>query len=182
MTTKTASSKVCIGQFAGAHGVRGLVKLHSFTADPADVASYGPLTDETGRRSFAIALTGMAKDAFLAKVSGVEDRDAAQALSGVGLYIERDRLPDPQEEEFYHADLIGLTAERLDGVTLGRVRAVHDFGAGDVLEIAADDGRVELLPFTAKVVPTVDIAGGRIVVDPPLAVDPPADDEKRGQP
>jgi 16S rRNA processing protein RimM len=175
------SSKVCIGQFAGAHGVRGLVKLKSFTADPGDVASYGPLTDEAGTRRFAVALTGTAKDAFIAKVEGIGDRDAAQALSGVRLYVDRDRLPEPEEEEFYHADLIGLRAERTDGVAVGTVRAVHDFGAGDVLEIASDDGRVELLPFTAKVVPAVDLPGGRIVIDPPLAVDLPADGE-RGEP
>lgn len=174
------STKVCIGQFAGAHGVRGQVKLRSFTADPAAIASYGPLSDEAGKRHFAVSLTGTAKDAFLAKVEGVADRDAAEALNGVRLFVDRDRLPETEEEEFYHADLIGLRVERLDGVVVGTVRAVHDFGAGDVLEIASDDGRVELLPFTVKVVPVVDVAGGRVLIDPPLAVDAePADEEAR---
>lgn len=166
------STKVCIGEFAGAHGVRGLVKLRSFTAAPGDVVSYGPLTDEEGKRTFAVTLTGMAKDAFLAKVEGVATREEAQALNGVRLFVDRDHLPKPEdEEEYYHADLIGLRVERLDGVVVGTVKAVHEFGAGDVLEVAGTDGRIELLPFTLAVVPVVDLESGRIVVDPPMAVE-----------
>ncbi len=163
--------KVCVGQFTGAHGVRGMVKLRSFTADPAAVASYGPLSDEAGRRSFRVALAGAAKDAFLARVEGVTTREEAQALAGLNLFVDRDALPEPEdEEEFYHADLIGLRAERADGTAFGTVAAIHDFGAGDVLEIRTDRG-VEALPFTRACVPVVDVKGGRVVVDPPAVIE-----------
>jgi 16S rRNA processing protein RimM len=167
-----STTRVCVGQFAGAHGVRGLVKLRSFTEDPEAVASYGPLSDEDGRRRFRVALTGSAKDAFLARVEGVSTREAAEALNGLRLYVERSALPDTEDEdEFYHADLIGLRAELADGTPFGTVKAIYDFGAGDVLEIRTVAGILDLLPFTQACVPTVDVAGGRIVVSPPMAVE-----------
>jgi len=163
-------ARVCVGLITGAHGVRGLVKVKPFTDDPAAVAAYGPLTDQSGRRRFALELLSFGKGQWLARVDGVSDRTAAEALRGTRLYVDRQALPEPDEDEFYHADLIGLRAELTDGATLGRVRAVHDFGAGDVVEIDRPGGGSVMVPFTRAVVPIVDIAGGRIVVDPPVGL------------
>ena len=151
-----------------AHGVRGLVRVKPFTADPAAVTAYGPVGDETGRRSFTLTLLNRHKDQWLARVAGIEDRDAAEALRGTGLFVDRSALPPPDdEEEFYHADLIGLAAVSPDGRRLGKVRAVHDFGAGDLLELATESGRIVAVPFTRQVVPEVDLSAGRVVVVPP---------------
>jgi len=156
----------------GAHGVRGLVRIKSFTEAPGDIAAYGPLSDEAGARSFAVRVTGEAKGAILAAIAGVADRDAAEALKGTRLYVDRAALPVPVDaEEFYHADLIGLMAEDRAGRALGRVVAVHNFGAGDLLEIAPEGGQSLLLPFTKAAVPEVDLAGGRLVVEPPAEGD-----------
>jgi 16S rRNA processing protein RimM len=160
-------ARVCLGAIAGAHGVRGLVKIKSFTEDPANLTAYGPLTDESGRRRFEVTVTGRAKDLLVARIDGVEDRDAAQALRGVRLYVARAALPEPEEEAYYHADLIGLTAEDPDGRPLGTVAAVENYGAGDFLEIARPEGAPLLVPFTTAAVPVVDVGGGRIVVAPP---------------
>ncbi|HEY0832541.1 MAG TPA: ribosome maturation factor RimM [Azospirillum sp.] len=166
------STKVCVGQFAGSHGVRGLVKLKSFTGDPKAVAAYGPLSDESGTRAFRVTLQGSNKDLWLARVDGVTTREQAQALAGVRLFVDRSALPDTEDaDEFYHADLIGLRAERADGTPFGTVLALYDFGAGDMLEIRTPDGRTELLPFTRAVVPVVDVKGGRVVVEPPDVVE-----------
>lgn len=172
MSSTKAGSRVCVGQFVGVHGVRGQVKLRSFTGDPEAVASYGPLSDEEGRRSFRVSLTGTAKDNFLARVEGVATREAAEALTGLRLYVDRAALPDTEDEdEFYHADLIGLRAELADGTLLGTVNAVFDFGAGDMLEIRTPTGTLDPLPFTRACVPQVDVKGGRLVVSPPDAVE-----------
>lgn len=175
---------VCIGQFAGSHGVRGLVKLRSFTADPAAVAGYGPLTDEHGQRRFAVALNGQVKDLWLARVEGITTREQAQALAGVRLYVDRTALPEPEDEdEFYHADLIGLPAETADGTRFGVVKAIYDFGAGDMLELQRPGGTLELLPFTRACVPVVDVKGGRLVVEPPAVVEarPDGGDSEGGE-
>lgn len=162
------SSKVCVGQFVGSHGVRGLVKLKSFTADPQAVAAYGPLGDERGGRSFRVTLQGTVKDLFLARVEGITTREQAQDLGGVRLYVDRSALPETDdEEEFYHADLIGLRAELGDGTVYGTVKAVFDFGGGDVLEIQRPSAASEMLPFTRACVPVVDVKGGRLVLDLP---------------
>ncbi len=161
-------SRVCLGAFAGAHGVRGLVRIKSFTEVPEDVAAYGPLSDEAGDRSFRLTVTGRAKGAVLAKVEGVADRDAAEALKGVRLYVERAALPPPEEEDtFYHADLIGLRAESPQGEGLGEVIAVQDYGSGPLLEVRDQARKSAFYPFTRAVVPEVDIAGGRLVIDAP---------------
>ena len=166
------STKVCVGQFAGAHGVRGLVKVKSFTEDPEAVASYGPLTDERGARSFRLSLQGAMKDLFLARVDGIATREQAQDLAGVRLYVDRSALPETEDEdEFYHADLIGLRAELADGAVYGVVKALYDFGAGDVLEIRTESGSLEMLPFTKACVPVVDVKGGRVVVDLPAVIE-----------
>ena len=163
---------------AGAHGVRGLVRIKSFTAEPAAIAGYGPLRDESGDRRFELEVLGQAPgkraaDVVLARIAGVNDRDAAEALRGVRLYVERSALPQSAEaEEYYYADLIGLRCEDPDGAPLGRVEAVHDFGASDLLELSTEAGTgrkagTALVPFTREVVPVVDLAGGYLVVDPP---------------
>lgn len=159
--------RICLGIVTGAHGVRGLVRVKSFTTESASIGAYGPLEDERGERRFDIAVVGAAKGVVLASIGGVTDRDAAERLKGVRLYLRRESLPPPGEEEYYHADLLGLRVELRDGSELGQVRAVHDFGAGDSIEVVHPGGRVVMVPFTRAVVPVVDIAGGRLVVDPP---------------
>lgn len=165
--TDMEDRKVCLGVIAGAHGVHGLVRIKSYTADPADVASYGLVTDAAGVRQFRIRLSGTARDMMLARIDGVADRTAAEALRGVELYIERDRLPATAADEFYHADLIGLAARATDGTALGTVTALYDYGAGDMIEIRSAAGAVELLPFTKAVVPEVDLERGVVVIAPP---------------
>lgn len=155
--------RVLVGEIGRPHGVRGLVKLRSFTADPAAIASYGPLTDEGGTRRFALTLLADG----LARIEGVADRDAAQRLTGTRLYVERDRLPPPEEDEYYLADLIGLPAVTEAGAPFGTVRAVEDHGGGPFLVLAGATGAEVLLPFTRAAVPVVDLAGGRLVVAPP---------------
>jgi len=164
-----AAERVCLGAFAGAHGVKGQVRIKAFTEVPGDVAAYGPLWDEAGTRRFVIALTGRSKGLLLARVEGVDDRDRAEALSGTRLYVDRDALPALAEEEFYHADLIGLAAEDRAGRPLGKVKAVHDFGAGAMIEL--DGGPGLMLPFTRATVPTVDLESGRLVIDPPAELE-----------
>ncbi len=167
MSAPTTSSQVCVGQFAGAHGVRGYVRLKPFTAVPEDATRYGTVATEDGARIFELELVGTAKGVLIVRIAGVADRDAAQALSGTRLYVDRARLPEPDAEEFYHADLIGLAVETRDGAPLGTIRAVDDFGAGDVLELALRDGRSVMVPFTVAVVPTIDVKARRAVVELP---------------
>ena len=160
--------RICVARIGVAHGIKGEVKLWSFTADPAAVADYGPLESEDGTQRFEIEAMRPAKDHLVARLSGVRDRDAAARLANLRLYVARERLPAPAPEEFYHADLIGLRAESRDGAALATIVAIHDFGAGDLLELLpAGGGSTVLMPFTALTVPVVDIAGGRIVIDPP---------------
>jgi 16S rRNA processing protein RimM len=176
-SASTARERVCLGVITGAHGVRGAVRLKSFTAEPADIARYGALEDESGERRFKLRLTGSAKGVVIAKVTGVADRDRAEALRGLRLYLPRAALPATGEDEYYHADLIGLTAALSDGTPLGRVRAVHDFGAGDTLDIERPEGPPVMVPFTRTIVPLVDVAGGRLVVDPPPGLLAPVAEE-----
>jgi 16S rRNA processing protein RimM len=162
------SDKVCVGAIAGAFGVRGEVRLKSFTADAPAIGGYGPLTTEDGARSFTIRITGQIKNGLSARLGGVATKEQADALRGVRLYAPRDRLPALPDDEFYHADLIGIEAVDTGGKVLGRVRAIHNHGAGDLLEIhgpGLKDGL--LLPFTRAIVPTIDLSAGRIVIDPP---------------
>jgi len=158
--------RICLGVIVGAHGVRGLVRIKSFTADPGNLTAYGPLGDEAGTRTFTVSVVGRAKGVLLARIEGVDNRTAAEVLRGTRLYVDRAALPPPQEEEYYHADLIGLAACDPQGAPLGRVAAVHNYGAGDVLEIAGEAGHSLLVPFTRATVPQIDIPGGRIVVRP----------------
>lgn len=166
----SASDRVCVAVVATAHGVRGALKLRCFTEQPDDVAAYGPLFDREGRRLFELRVVGRVKGGVLAEADGIDDRDAALALRGTELYVPRSALPDPEPDEFYYGDLIGLVAERVDGSRLGTVRGVDNFGAGDVLEVLADDGRVVDVPFDRASVPEVDLAAGRIRIDPPAGL------------
>lgn len=150
--------------------MRGEVRIKSFTADPRALGRYGPVEDETGKRSFKLRVRGETKGLVIARLDGVADRNQAEALKGLRLYVPRERLPKPKRGEWYVADLIGLAVERPDGTPFGRVKAVHDFGAGDVLEIERETG-TEFLPFTRRVVPEVDMEGGRLVIDPPTEIE-----------
>jgi 16S rRNA processing protein RimM len=164
----TGGARVCLGQIGAAHGVRGEVRLRSFTSEPEAIADYGPLETEDGR-VFEIEMLRPAKDHFVARLSGIRDRDAAGALTNAKLYIPRERLPQTQDpDEFYHADLIGLAAVDQAGKILGTVVAIHNFGAGDLIEVRPQaGGNTELLPFDTAHVPVVDVAAGKIVIDPP---------------
>ena len=160
--------RVCLGQIGAAHGVRGEVRLRSFTAKPAAIAEYGPLETEDGR-VVEIKTLRAAKDHFVASFSGIGDRSAAERLVNMKLYVPRDRLPAPDgPDEFYHADLIGLSVVDRAGRQLGSVVAVHNFGAGDLIEVRhGHENKTELVPFNEANVPTVDLVAGKIIVDPP---------------
>jgi len=159
--------------------VRGAVKIKSFTATPEDVAGYGPLEDESGERRFSLRLVGTGKGVVIGHLSGIADRNQAEAARGLRLYLPRAALPPTEEDEYYHADLIGLAAVLTDGTPVGAVRAVHDFGAGDTLEIARTEGPPVMVPFTRAIVPSVDLAAGRLVVDPPPGL---LDEPERARP
>lgn len=163
-------ARVCLGVVVGVHGVRGLVRVKPFTQDPMAVADYGPVETKDGKRRFKIAATGMAKGVVICRFDGISDRDVAEALRGTELYVARAALPDvdADEEGYYHADLIGLAVEGPQGHLFGRVSAVHNFGAGDLLEIVPPDGTPSfLVSFTDENVPDVDIAGGRLTLISP---------------
>jgi len=160
-------ARICLGQIGAAHGVNGEVRLRSFTSDPQAIAGYGLLETDDGR-TFKIESLRPTKDHFVARLSGIGNRDAAEQLTNVKLYVPRERLPEPTDaDEFYHADLVGLAAVDAAGTQLGAVIAIHNFGAGDLIEIQLQSGgKTELIPFDAAHVPVVDVAGGRIVVSP----------------
>jgi len=155
--------RVCVGVVTGPQGVQGAVRIKSFTEIPEDVAGYGPLEDETGRRQFDLHLCGVAKGVLIARLPGIEDRDQAEALRGLRLYLPRSALPQPEAEEYYHADLIGLSAVDRDGSPVGVVTGVENYGAGDLLEIAREDGRTGLIPFKKDI---ADVNLDRIILDP----------------
>ena len=169
------ADRVCVARIGAAHGVRGEVKLWSFTQDPAAVASYGPLETQDGARRFEIEALRPAKDHFVARIAGVASRDAAEQLRNLELYIPRTRLPDIKEvDTFYHADLVGLDAVTPEGTQVGTVHALHNFGASDVIELLRPDGDNVHLVFSRETVPVLNIEAGYIVV----AV--PEDDEDEG--
>ena len=170
-------NRVCVARIGAAHGTRGEVRLWPFTARAEAIATYGPLQTADGTRSFEIEALRPAKDFLVARLKGVTDRSAAERLCNTDLYVPRERLPVPEAEEFYYADLIGLRAEDTAGRTIGSVVAVHNFGAGDILEIAppAAGGDTVMLPFSTAVVPSVEIATGRIVVAMPEGLLAPED-------
>lgn len=162
------SGRILLGRIGPAHGIRGHVLVQTYTEAPEDIASYGALEDESGRRQFEIEIVRVTPKGVVARIAGVEDRNAAEALRGTELYVSRERLPPTQEDEFYLSDLIGLPAFKPDGTRLGEVVAVHNFGAGDILEIRLGDGRnTEMVPFTKDFVPEVDLSSRRMTIDMP---------------
>lgn len=165
------AAPVCVARIGAAHGVRGAVKLWTFTEDPLAVQSYGPLMTKDGARQFEITSLRAAKDHMVATFTGIASRNDAEKLNGIELYVPRERLPATDDGEYYHTDLIGLAAVNAANEPLGRVVAIHNFGAGDIIEIAPAKGATMLLPFSNAVVPTVDIPGGRVVIELPQEID-----------
>ena len=171
------TERLCIGVVAGVHGVRGALRIKAFTADPADLTSYGALTTEAGQTWRLKGASVDPKGVVTAKIDGVEDRNQAEALKGTKLYIERGALPEADEDEFYIADLIGLPAENPTGEPLGIIKAVYNFGAGDVVEVSGERGEI-LVPFTLKAVPVVDVKARRVVIDPPVLTEVEEDEDQ----
>lgn len=168
---------VCVGVVTGARGLKGELRVKSFTADPDDIFAYGPVSDERGAQTFEGRISGHGKDHLLVFLKGVTDRNRADELKGTRLYVGRDALPAPEEDEFCHANLIGLAAELSDGEAYGHVRGVLDVGGGASLEIASPQGIV-MVPFTKAAVPSVDIANGNVIIDLPEGLlEDPDDDE-----
>ncbi|MCP4394806.1 MAG: 16S rRNA processing protein RimM [Alphaproteobacteria bacterium] len=161
---------ICVGVIKGSHGVKGDVKLKSFTDNPRDITSFGVLQNERGNKTFSLTIIGKTKDGLRAHIEGIDDKDAADELKGTELFVSRDILPKIEDEnEFYHADLIGLSVtikseDEGEEEKQGTLTKVHDFGAGDVLEIDTTDGETILVPFNDDSVPEIDIKGGKIVV------------------
>lgn len=170
MPVRPEAGRIAVARIGAAHGVRGEVRLKSFTSDPMAVRAYGRLEAGDGR-SFTITAArpaaGKSPDMLVVRLEGVSTREDVEALNGLELSVPRDRLPPAAEDEFYHSDLIGLDATMTDGETVGTVVAIQNFGAGDLLEIAPSSGSTVLVPFTRAVVPEIDITGGRVVIDPP---------------
>lgn len=165
MTGDTPSKRVLLGRIGRPHGVRGDVVIESYTAEPAAITGYGALTDASGTRSFCLRPVRATEKGVVVHLAGVDDRDAAEALRGVDLYASRAALPEPEVDAFYHEDLIGLRAIDASGVAIGQVVGVHNFGAGDILEVRFEStGRNEMILFRASFVPVVDVSGGHVVL------------------
>jgi 16S rRNA processing protein RimM len=160
---------ILMGVVLGAHGLKGEVKVKTFTEDPAALGAYGPVTTSDGRQLRIGAVRPTKGADVVAVFTGITDRDAAESLKGQQLFVSRAALPEPEPEEFYYADLVGLRVEDSLGAALGTVKGIHNFGAGDMLEIENTDGASDFVPFTNAAVPVVDLKGGRVVV----AVQPP---------
>ena len=177
MSDTKSGKRILLGEITGVHGIRGDVLVRAHTADPEAIADYGPLSDEAGAAPLTLkVLRQTPKGAIIARVKGISDRNGAEALKGRKLYVARDAMPEPSEDEFYHADLIGLAAVDAAGVALGEVVAVQNFGAGDLLEIRmSGTKRTELVAFTKAVVPGIDFLARRLTVVMPETVDVPPD-------
>jgi 16S rRNA processing protein RimM len=171
------TGRICVARIGAPHGVRGAVKLWTFTEDPMAVSDYGPLTSKDGTRTFEVETAREANGHLVATLKGVASREDAERLNGIELYVARDRLPPTEDDEYYHADLIGLAAVDPAGAPIGRVLAIHNFGAGDIIEIAPPQGSTLLLPFTNAVVPTVDLAAGRVVIVVPAEIEGDSPDQ-----
>lgn len=182
--SETASEKpspdrrILVGEITGAHGIRGDVLVRSYTETPDAIAAYGPLTDASGKKSYSLRVVRVTSKGIVARVAGVEDRNGAEPLRGTKLYIERSKLPETGETEFYHADLIGLRAVAADGSALGKIVSVQNFGAGDLLELKPLEGETEFIPFEDRWVPSVDLDAGMLVINrPAVTVDDDSDED-----
>ena len=174
-------SPILLGRITGAHGIRGEVIVHSYAEVAEDIAAYGPLADQAGARAFSLKVVRVTPKGVIARIKGVDDRNAAEALAGTELYIARDKLPKPAVDEYYHADLIGLSAVSPEGKAIGHIVAVDNFGAGDLLEIRLEDSlRTEFVAFTDACVPQVDIKAGCVVVVMPESGDGDEDGDEDG--
>ena len=172
------SDLICIGAIIGAFGVKGELRVKSFCTEPSDIGSYGVLTSEDGSQSFDLTVKGPIKGGYSCRIKGIQYKDQADELRSVRLFTSRENLPSLPDDEFYHADLIGLDVINTGGEKLGRITAIHDHGAGDMLEISGKGIKnTVMLPFTREAVPTIDLAAGRIITDPPTGVFPEAGDE-----
>jgi 16S rRNA processing protein RimM len=167
----TVAAPICVARIGAAHGVRGAVKLWTFTEDPLAVKHYGPLMTKDGARQFEVTHAREAKGHLVATLKGIATREEAERLNGLELYVPREKLPATDDDEYYHADLVGLAAVTPANAPLGRVIAIHNFGAGDIIEIAPPQGSTLLLPFTNAVVPAVDLAAGRVVIELPEEIE-----------
>ena len=184
MPSNEKPRRILVGEITGAHGIRGDVLVRTYTENPDAIATYGPLTDATGQRSFSLRVVRVTSKGIVARVNGIEDRNGAEPLRGTKLYVERARLPKTSGAEFYHADLIGLRALAGDGSVLGNIVSVQNFGAGDLLELKPQDSsETEFIPFEDRWVPSVDLESGTIVINRPAeTVDddgPPPDEDDR---
>lgn len=181
-----ANARILLGQIGAAHGIKGEISIKTYTADPAAIAAYGPLSSKDGARTFDITVVRVTDRGVVARIAGVADRTAAEKLRNIELYVERSKLPAPNDGEFYHADLIGLRVIDTNGVALGSVTAISNFGAGDLLEIKiASTNATELIPFTKTAVPKIDFAAGVVTVDPPVLTgdqEPASDDGDNAAP
>lgn len=181
--TSPDKNRVLLGQIGAAHGIRGDVKLRTYTEDPEAIATYGPLSDKSGHRTFEIKIVRITRQGVIAHIIGVDDRTSVEQLNGTELYVARNKLPNTDTAEFYHVDLIGLRASTTEGMFVGTVTAVHNFGAGDILEIvpaSRADGQPAslLLPFTNAAVPHVDLDAGTLTIDPPELIE--GDEKENG--
>lgn len=176
-----SGDKVLLAEIGAPHGVRGEVRVKSFAETPDTLGVYGALHDEAGRR-YTVTSARPAKGVVIVRFAEIASREEAEAAKHRRLYIDRSALPDPDEDEFYLVDLIGLRAELEDGTVYGEVATVQDFGAGDIIEVKRADGTLEMFAFTRETVPVVDIAGGRIVIRPPASVEARGDDRPAEDP
>jgi len=162
------SELICVGAIAGAFGVKGEVRLKSFTSIPEAIADYAPLLTEKGEKKFDVVITGEIKNGLSARMSGVISKEEADKLKGTRLFVPRERLPELPEDEYYHTDLIGLIVQNLQGSNIGRIKSVLNHGASDLLEIVNKrDNSSVLVPFTREIVPKVDIKNSIVIIDPP---------------
>jgi 16S rRNA processing protein RimM len=166
----TDDNRICVGVVTGPHGLKGDVKLKSFTESPKDVAAFGPVTDKTGEQSFNIRIISANHKGLVVELSGVRGREAAEAIRGTELYMPRDLLPELAEDEFYFSDLIGLAVEHINGSKIGIVSLVDNYGAGDVMEVNLKDGGTEMFQMSREVVPEIDLKNGRVVINPPAEI------------
>jgi 16S rRNA processing protein RimM len=174
----TDGERVLLGRIVAAHGIRGDVLVRTYTEAADAIGRYGPLSDANGRGAIKLRILRVTAKGVVARVAGVSDRNGAEALAGTDLYVARGQLPAAEEGEFYHADLVGLAAVAADGSEVGRIVGVHNFGAGDLIEVALGGSRrTELVPFTARFVPEVDLARRIVVVELPMPIDDNADDK-----